>query len=332
MKAESRIRAAAVLCATTLAICLAGPAGAQPYPNKPIQLVVPFAAGGDADQAARILAPAAAAMLGQTMVIVNKAGANGAIGSGFVKEAAPDGYTLLLGRIGSQVLLPALQPKTTPYRWNDFTFLGLLELNPVVCVVHPESPYKSLGDLTKALKADPGKLNYSHSGPATVQNLAPQLLFSSLGLKADAAVNVSYKGGNEVAAAVVAKNVDFACNNLSSMAGLLAGGRLKALVTTTPERLAQFPDVPTAKEAGVPQLEAVVGWSALFGPPKMSPDAVQKWAAVLKQVSQDPKWIAGNATFGGMPRVLSPQDTEKYVADSFTIYTELVRQAGLEVK
>jgi tripartite-type tricarboxylate transporter receptor subunit TctC len=192
--------------------------------------------------------------------------------------------------------------------------------------------YKTLADLTKALKADPGKLNYSHSGPATVQNLAPQLLFSSLGLKSDAAVNVAYKGGNEVALAVIAKNVDFACNNLSSMAGLLAGGKLKALVTTTPERLAQLPDVPTAKEAGVPQLEAVVGWGALFGPPKMSPEAVQRWAAVLKQVSQDPKWIAGNASFGGMPRVLSPQDTEKYIAESFTTYTELVRKAGLELK
>jgi tripartite-type tricarboxylate transporter receptor subunit TctC len=332
MKVESRIRAAVGWVATTLAIALAGPAGAQPYPNKPIQLVVPFAAAGDADQAARILAPAAGPILGQTIVVVNKAGANGAIGSAFVKDAAPDGYTLLLGRIGSQVLLPALQPKTTSYGWNDFTFLGLLELNPVVCVVHPESPYKTLGDLTRALKADPGKLNYSHSGPATVQNLAPQLLFSSLGLKPDAAVNVGYKGGNEVALAVLTKNVDFACNNLSSMAGLLAGGKLKALVTTTPERLAQFPDVPTAKEAGVPQLEAVVGWSALFGPPKMSPEAVQKWAAVLKQVSQDPRWIAGNAAFGGMPRVLSPQDTEKYIAESFTIYTELVRKAGLEVK
>lgn len=332
MKAESRTRAAVGLCATTLALCLGGPASAQPYPNKPIQLVVPFAAGGDADQAARILAAAAAPVLGQSFVIVNKAGANGSIGSGFVKDAAPDGYTLLLGRIGSQVLLPALQPKTTAYRWNDFTFLGLLELNPVVCVVHPDSPYRTLGDLTKALKATPGKLNYSHSGPATVQNLAPQLLFSSLGLKPDAAVNVAYKGGNEVAVAVVSKNVDFACNNLSSMAGLLVGGKLKALVTTTPERLAQFPDVPTAKEAGVPQLEAVVGWSALFGPPKMSPEAVQKWAAVLKQVSQDPKWIAGNAAFGGMPRVLSPEDTEKFVAESFTIYTDLVRKAGLEVK
>ena len=236
MKTKSRIRAVVGVFATMLAIGLAGRVDAQSNPNRPIQLVVPFAAGGDADQAARILAPAAGPLLGQTIVVANKAGANGAIGSSFVKDAAPDGYTLLLGRIGSQVLLPALQPGTTPYRWNDFTFLGLLELNPVVCVVHPESNYKTLADLTRALKADPGKLNYSHSGPATVQNLAPQLLFSSLGLKPDAAVNVAYKGGNEVALAVMTRTVDFACNNLSSMAGLVAGGKLTALVTTTPAR------------------------------------------------------------------------------------------------
>ncbi len=182
------------------AICmlaaLPGLATAQAYPAKPVQLIVPFSAGGDADMAARNLSAAAQGLLGQPLVVVNKAGANGAIGSAAVKNAAPDGYTLLVGRIGSQVLLPALQPKTTPYTARDFTYIGLLELNPVVCVVHPDSPYKTIGDLAQALKAHPGKLNYSHSGPATVQNLAPQLLLSSLGLKSEAVVNVPYKGGN----------------------------------------------------------------------------------------------------------------------------------------
>ena len=114
----------------------------------------------------------------------------------------------------------------------------------MVCVVHPDSGYKTLDDLAKAVKAKPGKLNYSHSGPATVQNLAPQLLLSTLGLKPDAVVSVPYKGGNEVALAVLSRDVDFACNNLSSMTGLLTGGKLRPLLTTTPERLAQFPDIP----------------------------------------------------------------------------------------
>ena len=310
----------------------AGAASAQTYPSKPVQLVVPFSAGGDADMAARNLSAAAQGILGQSVVVINKAGANGAIGSLAVKNATPDGYTLLVGRIGSQVLLPALQPKTTAYTWKDFTFIGLLELNPVICVVHPESKYRTLGDLANALKASPGKLNYSHSGPATVQNLAPQLLLSNLGLKPDAAANVPYKGGNEVALAVLSKDVDFACNNLSSMTGILASGRLRALMTTTPERLAQFPDIPTARELGYPQLEAVIGWSGLFGPPKMSTEALNKWAAVLKQVSQDPKWIAGNASFGGIPHVLPPAETLKYIREGYEVYADLVEKAGLEVK
>jgi tripartite-type tricarboxylate transporter receptor subunit TctC len=317
------------------AICilgaLSGLASAQTYPAKPVQLIVPFSVGGDADMAARNLSAAAQGVLGQPVVVVNKAGANGAIGSAAVKNAAPDGYTLLVGRIGSQVLLPAFQPKTTPYTSKDFTFIGLLELNPVVCVVHPDSPYQAFGDLTKALKAHPGKLNYSHSGPATVQNLAPQLLLSSLGLKADAAVSVPYKGGSEVALAVLGKDVDFACNNLSSMTGILAGGKLRPLLTTTPERIAQFPDIPTARELGFPQLEAVIGWSGLFGPPGMSPETVDKWASALQRIARDPQWIAGNANFGGIPHVLSPAETERYVSQGAAIYTDLVAKAGLQI-
>ena len=318
---------AAICCLATIP----GIASAQAYPDRPVQLIVPFSVGGDADMAARNLSAAAQGVLGQPLVVVNKAGANGAIGSAAVKNAAPDGYTLLVGRVGSQVLLPALQPKTTPYTSKDFTFIGLLELNPVVCVVHSDSHYKSLGDLTQALKANPGQLNYSHSGPATVQNLAPQLLLSNLGLKPDAAVSVSYKGGNEVALAVLSKDVDFACNNLSSMTGILAGGKLRALLTTTPERLAQFPDIPTARELGLPQLEAVIGWSGLFGPPGMNSQAVDKWASVLQQIARDPRWIAGNANFGGIPHVLSPADTEKYVNQGAMIYADLVAKAGLQV-
>ena len=311
---------------------LTAPAWAQGYPTKPIQLVVPFSAGGDADLAARNLSAAAQIVMGHPIIVLNKAGANGAIGSAFVKDASVDGYNLLVGRIGSQVLLPVLQPQTTPYKWNDFTYIGLLELNPVVCVVHPDSPYKTVADLASALNANPGKLNYSHSGPATVQNLAPQLLFSTLHLKPNAGTSIPYKGGNEVALAVITKDVDFACNNLSSITGLLAGGKLKALLTTTPERLTQCPDIPTAREAGLPQMEAVIGWSALVGPPKMNPEAVKKWADALKQVSQNPKWIAGNANFGGIPNVLSPEDTLKFVTESQAIYADLVQKASLEIK
>lgn len=301
------------------------------YPSRPVTIVVPFSAGGDADQSARNLSVTATAALGQPVVIVNRPGANGAIGSQIARDAAPDGYTLLLARVGSQVLLPAMQESGLSYKWNDFTFIGLLELNPVVCVVHPESKYKTLADLAADLQAHPGKLNYSASGPATVQNLAPQLLLHSLRLKPADAVSVHYKGGNEAAMAVMSKEVDFSCNNLSSMAGQVAGGKLRALMTTTPERLKQFPDVPTARESGFPALEAVIGWSALYGPPRMPAELVRKWADVLKAASTDARWIAANATYGGIPRVLTPEATATYVAENFATYQALARSAGIRM-
>src|SRR4051812_32752207 len=155
------------------------------YPEKPITFVVPFSAGGDADLAGRNLGAAAQGMLKQPIVVVNKAGASGAIGSAAVKEAAPDGYTLLIARVGSNAVLPALQP-STPYKWSDFTFLGTLELNPFVCVVKAESPYRTLDDLAAAMRANPGKLNYSSSGQGTILHLGAQLLLQAMKLPADA--------------------------------------------------------------------------------------------------------------------------------------------------
>src|SRR5450756_2948165 len=174
---------------------------------------------------------------------------------------------------------------------RDSTFIGLLELNPVVCVVHPASPYKTLDDLERALKAQPGKLNYSSSGIGTILHLGPQLLFQAFGVAGDAATHVPYKGGSEAALAVLSRTVDFSCGNLTSEIGLIRGGSLRALVVTTPERVKDIPDVPTAREAGYPQLEVIVGWSALYGPPKMDPVALAKWTEVLRRVANDPVWI-----------------------------------------
>jgi tripartite-type tricarboxylate transporter receptor subunit TctC len=321
------IRRAASLLASLMLVL---PALAA-YPEKPITFVVPFSAGGDADLAARNLGVAVQNVLKQPVVIVNKVGASGAIGSQQVKEAAPDGYTLLVARVGSQAVLPALQP-STPYKWNDFTFLALLELNPFVCVVRAESPWKTLDDLARAIRAEPGKLNYSSSGQGTILHLGTQLLLQSLGLPGDAAVHVAYKGGNEAAVAVVSGDVQLGCGNLTSTIGLIKGGKLRALLTTTPERVADIPDVPTAREAGVPQMEAIVGWSALYGPPGMPKELVARWAEVMQRVAADPQWKAGNEKFGGVPRVLSPEETGRFAGEQFGVYQRLARQLGLEQK
>jgi tripartite-type tricarboxylate transporter receptor subunit TctC len=314
-----------------LALAASGLAHAAGYPEQPVTLIVPFSTGGDADLAARNLQPVAQRVLGQPAVVMNRAGASGSIGSQAVKAAKPDGYTLLLARVGSQVVLPALQP-SLPYKWSDFTLIGLLELNPVVCAVRTESPLRTLKDLADALRANPGKLNYSSSGQGTILHLGPQLLFEQLKLGKEAAVQVVYKGGSEAALAVLTGEVDFSCGNLTSMVGNIKGGRLRALVTTTPERLKDLPEVPTAREAGFPKLETIVGWSALYGPPGLPRAIVDQWVQVLQAAAADPQWLAATERAGSLPRVLSPADTERYVAEQFKVYESLGKSLQIEFK
>ncbi|MEO7056052.1 MAG: tripartite tricarboxylate transporter substrate binding protein [Caldimonas sp.] len=322
---------AGVSVATSLAVSAQSTLPPATRSDQPVTLVVPFSAGGDADLAARNLAVVAQRSLGQTIVVVNRAGANGAIGSAAVRAAKPDGATMLLGRVGSQVVLPAIQPGVG-YKWNDLTFIGLLELNPVVCVTRTESPIKSVKDLVDALRARPGKLNYSTSGPATILNFAPQMLFDILKLGKDAAVQITYKGGSEAILAVLTGDVDFSCGNLTSAIGNIKGGKLRALVTTTPERLKDLPDVATAREAGYPQLEAIVGWSGLYGPPGMSKELVDRWAAMLAAAARDPQWIAATEKAGSIPRVLGPAESEKYAAEQFVVYERLGKQLQVDLK
>ena len=320
-----------VLAGCMAACAMTATAQTHSYPDQPVTLVIPFSPGGDADGAARALAMVAQKRLGQPLVPVNRAGASGGIGSIAVRNAKPDGYTLLIARVGSQAVLPALQP-TAGYKWNDFTFIGLLELNPYVCVTRADSPVKTMKDLVDALKARPGKLNYSTSGPATILNFGPQLLFDLLKLGKDAAVQIAYKGGGEAALAVLSGDVDFSCGNLSSMVGNIKAGKLRPLVTTTPERLKDLPDVPTAREAGYPQLEAIVGWSALYGPPGMSKELVERWAAILSMAAKDSQWIGATEKAGSIPRVLSPAETEKFAAEQYAVYERLGRQLQIELK
>ena len=257
------------LLALLVSLAMAGPAAAQGYPSKPISLVIPFAAGGDSDLSGRLLAQYAAKYLGNaTFVPLNRVGASGSIGTMQVRTAAPDGYTLLVARIATHAIFPALESKA-PHKWNEFTMLSLLELNPYICAVRADSPVKSVQDLYAAIRKDPGKLNFSTAGPGTSQNMASQYMMSLAGLKPDDAIGIHYKGGGEVTTAVLGGQVQFACNNATTMVSQIRAGTLRGLFVTTPTRLPEAPDLQTAREAGVPDMEKIVGWTALMGPPGM---------------------------------------------------------------
>jgi tripartite-type tricarboxylate transporter receptor subunit TctC len=307
---------------------VAGNACAQ-YPSKPVTLVIPFAAGGDSDLSGRLLAQHAAKYLGNaTFVPLNRVGASGSIGTMAVRTAAPDGYTLLVARIATHAIFPTLESRS-PYKWNEFTMLSLLELNPYICAVRADSPVKTVQDLYAAIRKDPGKLNFSTAGPGTSQNMASQYMMSLAGFKSDAAVGIHYKGGGEVTTAVLGGQVQFACNNATTLVSQIRAGALRGLFVTTPERLAEVPDVPTAREAGVPDMEKIVGWTALMGPPGLPKEVVDRWVAALASVAKDPDWLAGIARIGGIPAIRSPAETEKYVKEQFELYDKLITTLGI---
>ena len=299
--------------------------------SRPVILVAPFSAGGDSDLAARNVAMSAAPILGRQVIVLNKVGASGAIGSQFVREAKPDGDTLLLARVGSQAVLPALKP-STPYKWNDFTFLGLLELNPYVCAVRADSPYKTLAELIEGIKQNPGKLNYSTAGVGTIHEMGPQMLFDALKLGKDAATQIPYKGGGEASGALVGGQVNFQCTNLATIQSFHKSGQARILVVTTPERYREIPDVPTARELGYAFLERITGWSALYGPPGMDKELVAKWGEVLQKVAKDPQWISATEKIGSVPRILSPEQTADFAKEQFETYDRLAKSLGLELK
>lgn len=317
-----------LLSIVLLSFLLPGIAAAQGYPNRTITLVAPYAAGGDSDLSGRNLAAVLPRYLGQPAIVLNQAGASGMIGSQRVRNAAPDGYTLLVARIGSQAIVPALDSKS-PYKWNDFTIISLLELNPMVLVVKADSPYRNFNDLVSYLRANPGKLNYASAGNSTVQNLGVQYMFSVLGLPGDTAIHVPYKGGGEATGALLSNQVQFVINNLTTMLGQLKGGTLRPLFTTTAQRLKDLPDVPTARELGWPQLEALTGWSGLWGPPNLPAEVVQRWSEALAKIAHDPDWLRGNEAMGGIPSIRTPAETEKFAREQYEMYERLGTALGL---
>lgn len=301
---------------------------AQDYPTKPVLFVIPFAAGGDSDLSGRNVAHHASKHLNSRPIVsLNKVGASGAIASQYVKSAVPDGYTLLVGRIATHAVLPAIESKLG-YKWHEFTMISLIELNPYVCFVKAESAVRNTADLIGGLRKNPGKLNYATSGVGTSQNMAVQYLMSLAGLTKDHAVGIHYKSGGEVTTAVVGNQVDFACNNAPTVIPQAQTNRVRALFVT-PTRIKELPDTPSAKEAGFPDMEKIVGWTALMGPPGLPKPIVDKWAGVFSRLAADPDWQAGNARIGGIAAIRSPVETEKYVKEQFELYDKLVTALGI---
>lgn len=314
------------------AICILGSAGtaSAEYPDKPVNLIVPYGPGGAADLAARILANEAPQYLGQNVLVANQAGAGGVTGSTKVIKGPKDGYQLLMSRVGSQATIPAMN-ETIPYKWDEATMIGIVETNPFAIAVAADSPYKTFDDLANAIKAGK-KLKYSSSGVGTLLHMASLILINDLGADAASHTHVPFKGGGEATTAVVNGTVDFIFHNLSGLIGPVESKQLRLLLVTTPERVSKLPDVPTAEELGYPNLSAVIGWSGVWGPPEMDKAATDKWVSVLQSLKDDPEWIAATEKLGSIPNVMSPEDTKAFVEKQYNTFRGIADKLGMVVR
>jgi tripartite-type tricarboxylate transporter receptor subunit TctC len=258
----------------------------EPYPNKPIRLIVAFAPGGSVDVVARLIAPKLSEKLGQQVVVENRAGASGIIGTEVVANAKPDGYTLILHTIPF-VANQYLYPKMPFSPLNDFTPISLVSSSSATVVVNPSLPVRSVRELLQLAKSKPGELNYSAAGAGTNPHIAGEL-FNMLG-NVDI-VAIQYKGGGPAMTAVLAGEVGITFPNMAEAVPLIKSGGVRALAVTGPKRSAVFPDLPTVAEAGIPGYEFTT-WHGLLAPKDTPPAMVSLLNEKLKEAMRSPDLV-----------------------------------------
>lgn len=317
-----------------LAAALAGGGASLPMfavatPQQPVvRLFVPYGAGGEADTSARnFVTSATRADASRGFELVHLGADFGGAAGRAVMEAAPDGQTLLLARVGNLAVMPAVAPRTAP-SWSSFTVLALLDQAPLICAVRSASPIKSLRDLQAAMKASPGRLRYSTGGANTVQSMAVRYLLALSGLPADAARPVHFSQGSQATQAVTNGEADFVCNTPRSMLPLVESGQLQPLFTTAQGRLKALPWLQNAAELGLRDMQHLQAWSALVGPPRMPPAAVERWRTVLGQVADDAEWQAATEVIGASPRIRAVPDAAAFLRQQAQFYERLVTLLG----
>ncbi len=274
----------------TLALGLAlaaSTAMAQKFPEKPITLIVPFAPGGAADVTGRILASGMQKVLGQSVVVENAGGAGGAIGVAKVKNATPDGYTIGLGHMGTHAAAVPVNPKLPYDPRKDFAYLGLVAKTPNIIFVRNDHPAKDLKAFIAYAKAKGSDLKMGHSGNGAASHITCVMFFKMIGAEP---TYVAYRGFGQTINDIMAGNVDGSCDLVASVAGHVKGGKTRALMVAAEARAPQVPDVPTAKEAGMPEF-ILETWTGLYAHKDIPAEARTKLEAAIKAALSDPDTV-----------------------------------------
>jgi tripartite-type tricarboxylate transporter receptor subunit TctC len=302
----------------------ASSAMAQSYPSKTVKIIVPFAAGGPADNYARFMAQRLQDSLGQSFVVENRPGAGAVIGTDAAAKSAPDGYTLLLMSNAQTVNETLINNK--PYQLlRDFVPIAPINSSDLILVANPSLPVSNTQDLVKLALSKPGKLNYASSGPGTPYHMAGELFKSMSGTYL---VHIPYKGSSGARTDVIGGQVEMMFDAVTTMVEQVRAGKVKAIATTGKTRSDVLPDVPTISESGVPGYEATI-WLGIMAPKGTPKAVVDKLNEAVSKISSQADVKQAWAKQGAVPMVMSPEAFEKYARDDIAKWAKVIKSAGI---
>jgi len=318
MKKRLSIAAALVL------VALNGGAGAAEYPARPIRMVVPYAPGGASDFFARIMAERFTAAWGQQVIVDNRAGAGGNIGSDIVAKANPDGYTMLLGTSGSNAVNPSLYAKLPYDAKRDLALIAMVASTANILVVRTQHPAKSVQDIIRMAKANPGKVTYGSSGVGSVLHLSGELLNTVVGIKM---VHVPYKGTGPSMIDLLAGSIDTVFSNLPPAVPFVNEGRMRGLAITTAARSPVLPNVPTMIESGVPNYD-VASWFGVMVPAKTPAAIVEKVNREVQRILKTPKTQEQLKSQGADPMFKSAREANAFFHEEIAKWAKVIKASG----
>jgi tripartite-type tricarboxylate transporter receptor subunit TctC len=311
----------------TLALAgLGGPVQAQDYPSRPIRVIVPFPPGGGGDVLMRPFGMKLSEVLGQPVIVENRAGANGNIGAAAVAKSAPDGYTLLLGN-SSLPISATLYDKLTYDPTKDLTMIGLVSNTPSVLVVHPSVPARNMAELIALAKSQPGKLNFGSAGAGSTPHLSVEQLKTIAGLDL---VHVPYNGSGPAVAAVLAGDVQVLVTNVGPLLAQIRAGKVRPLGVTSAQRVAVLPDVPTIGET-VKGYQSRT-WYALMGPANLPPSVVTKLNSAVVKALSAPDVSKQLQDMGYEPQSNSPQAMSAVFREDIATWEKVIKASGAKVE
>lgn len=311
----------------TAAVLVSGLAAAQPYPAKPVRLVVPFPAGGSTDILARTISLKVAEKLGQQIVIDNRPGAGGTIGSDHVAKSAPDGYTLLIATGSTHSIGPIINPKIPYNVERDFVPVVYVAKTSSVLVVPASLPVKNLAEFIALAKSKPGQLNYGSSGNGTNSHLSSELFKAQAGVFI---THIPYRGTGLVFTDMMSGQVHMLMDNYVTAQSNIKDGKLRVLGVTSPQRLPFLPEVPTLDEQGLKGFD-VSNWFGIYAPKGTPSDLVAKVNTAFNQALQDPDMQKRLAVLGATPTGSTPEQMGKMVAADTLKWTQLIRDRKIVI-